>query len=803
MLFQLDSLEWERFGTSRDTCLQITDVIGLDKCAFRIKAENIYGLSEPSQEYKLNVSVLNDGETSEFFEKVIAGTMIDVSGNNVEVEKTDTLVELDTNEEYKTHELRHVPSITNTGDLMEPTSRMPLKQSVEKEFDTICLQFAETDKNRVLEESAIGEEDIDNKSTESMTELEADIRFALEEETDKMKVVHTKENETTIPVVSATMKEIVQELSKLEDFVTDLPMKIMFVATQTLIPSPILNFACLDESDFDEITHFAAEVAPQEEYLIQIIDNILCYTVCCMTVPVEHALLENFVATNSVLKGNCSWLFEDSFLQNYIPSCYDCNSDEYTMKLSAKNMVFTEHFMDIVCITEQVYIDFPSFKVLCFPLLQQAEEIRSKCTEAALECMYTWVLESLKPVIINFPIPQNPSVNLELRDSIIIFETVTYNGLNTLEVPYESLTRPMSITHIPGEFETLAGLKCVPMTLYKPALSVLPMSRTTLTEVEERRNDRERRYVIADEADCNRRFNDIFSHFSDSNDLIKVDTSLDICSKCSSKTICLCSLVDDGSRKFYSLESNAVQVNSMQNSSDNGFYKAVEEKQTYNDISNNLPEWLRFVSPCTFALNESNTDTNIDFESENLFRENIAENEQGKIYKDKSVQELLNLAEEVEKNFTQKTEHIESLESILQEELNSLEKGLQTVHEIHQTFWNDSSLEWGISDSLDETKVYEMNTVIERDLIDFKKDVPLEKSKEVKQDEYAPEVITHLQNRVVQCGCRTRLYCSFSGKPDPQIAWLKNGRLLSQSSRYVCGNLVSAIFINIPKSFVF
>ncbi|GFY59996.1 twitchin [Trichonephila inaurata madagascariensis] len=79
---------------------------------------------------------------------------------------------------------------------------------------------------------------------------------------------------------------------------------------------------------------------------------------------------------------------------------------------------------------------------------------------------------------------------------------------------------------------------------------------------------------------------------------------------------------------------------------------------------------------------------------------------------------------------------------------------------------------------------------MEKNLIEFSEDVPSVSPENGKSSEYPPEVVVHLQNRIVQTGCRTRLYCSIMGDPDPEIKWMKNGKTLPLSSRYLFSNLV-------------
>ncbi|KAG8183730.1 hypothetical protein JTE90_002794 [Oedothorax gibbosus] len=166
--------------------------------------------------------------------------------------------------------------------------------------------------------------------------------------------------------------------------------------------------------------------------------------------------------------------------------------------------------------------------------------------------------------------------------------------------------------------------------------------------------------------------------------------------------------------------------------------------------------------------------------------------------KEKSAQELLELAEEVERNFNEKAEQIESLESVLQEELASLEKDLSTVNEIHRNLQTSvDSIDSNMCDYINDGSS-NLENEVDKDLIDLNNDTILTPQHKVNPDQYAPVVLVHLQNRIVQSGTRTRLYCSISGEPIPDIVWMKNGKPLPNSSRYVCSNLEEyGLFIDI------
>ncbi|XP_022701747.1 twitchin-like isoform X2 [Varroa jacobsoni] len=47
-----------------------------------------------------------------------------------------------------------------------------------------------------------------------------------------------------------------------------------------------------------------------------------------------------------------------------------------------------------------------------------------------------------------------------------------------------------------------------------------------------------------------------------------------------------------------------------------------------------------------------------------------------------------------------------------------------------------------------------------------------------------PKVISHLQNRLIQVGCRVKLSCAIDGDPCPQISWFQNGNPLKLKNRH-------------------
>lgn len=54
-----------------------------------------------------------------------------------------------------------------------------------------------------------------------------------------------------------------------------------------------------------------------------------------------------------------------------------------------------------------------------------------------------------------------------------------------------------------------------------------------------------------------------------------------------------------------------------------------------------------------------------------------------------------------------------------------------------------------------------------------------------------PKVISHLQNRLIQVGCRVKLSCAIDGDPCPQISWFQNGNPLKLKNRHFIVSMVS------------
>lgn len=575
------------------------------------------------------------------------------------------------------------------------------------------------------------------------------------------------------------------------------PMEIMYFEIQTLVSSPILNFACLDTFESDEVRYFSASIIPLEEYLIQSIDHVLCYTVCSFTSVFEVLFPEDISPIKSVDASLCMHC-QENYIQNYHFTIYVSLDEpyEYTLKAKKAKACFIENSFNMIYVTENVYSN--NFIQTQQNMNHAKVSTHINIRETAFTSLKTCVFDSSVPFFTASIFNHFLTVSLVPYNSIVVCEQQLLCSAELFDIQ-DNIKRALSITHIPEELTTLAGLKCVPLTSFKPALSVLPMPRTVESETDQR-NDRIKTHFLC-EAEKNKLFCDIPAQQKlDLPD--KVIVNFDTCIKCGLTNMCLCNVTSDID---LCVKDNNFIVTSIENNDIKRFENQKKKKKNVDRIeaTNKIPNWLRFVSPSYLQSAEEIVDETFNnFDDDKLSaKESITENEIAKNrIKNHSVQELLDLAQQVERSFSEKAEHIESLENILKEELSSLEKDLEAVHKINQTFCNESEVSWLDSSSSvgQDSKTWDECITAEKDLIDFKKDVPLTRTretKEMKQGEYAPHIITHLQNRIAQCGCRTRLYCSISGNPDPQIAWLKNGKILCPSSRYLCSNLVSKSFM--------
>ncbi|XP_054706306.1 muscle M-line assembly protein unc-89-like [Uloborus diversus] len=359
--------------------------------------------------------------------------------------------------------------------------------------------------------------------------------------------------------------------------------------------------------------------------------------------------------------------------------------------------------------------------------------------------------------------------------------------------------------------ENKINQRCYPFTTCKPAMSVLPVKKNARIEIDSmsipyeeiedtlddfdsrtlslqlleiEKSILEERYDIFEQTVTN--VSNIPFEHSERFTFLSTDSHSTIEKAHSSRKIRHCNSLENYNR-----------IQEIQNISveefDSSRWRKHSSPNNKTELTVKVPPWLRNVSP-RFTTHDSVLNENTPG-SENEIVINEKRDIQGDACKyevrEKSVRELLNLAEEVERRFTEKTEQIESLENLLQSELTSLESDLAVVSEIHRSLCNESDILQPVD--LFSDKVSNMTIESEKhdvDLIDFDKTLECTEQKKSNQEEYAPEIITHLQNRVVQSGNRTRLYCSISGKPDPQVVWLKNGKILPKSTRHIFNNLM-------------
>ncbi|GFY59995.1 twitchin [Trichonephila inaurata madagascariensis] len=220
------------------------------------------------------------------------------------------------------------------------------------------------------------------------------------------------------------------------------------------------------------------------------------------------------------------------------------------------------------------------------------------------------------------------------------------------------------------DFEGLLSICSVPIRTWKPAMSVLPIRRhiqvadglqkPVLPNPLDYSSVNSQRMLLENSSENEKVFENIYELDSE----LKSKHNLELLSE----------LEDEPLLNIKSEPKNIPNAKSLTLSEEANKIPP-ENNATY-------PDWLCRVSPY-FVSNPETTgqekNTDLDFEA----GEEIEEVKPAKAYfceydiKQKSVQELLHLAEEVERSFSQKAEQIESLECILQEELFSLEKDLK------------------------------------------------------------------------------------------------------------------------------
>ncbi|KFM78021.1 Titin, partial [Stegodyphus mimosarum] len=222
----------------------------------------------------------------------------------------------------------------------------------------------------------------------------------------------------------------------------------------------------------------------------------------------------------------------------------------------------------------------------------------------------------------------------------------------------------------------------------------------------------------------------------------------------------------------------------------------------------NANDWVYQVSPFSIPMEETVFQESAEDFSCLEFKPQEIENDKFNL-QEKSVKELLDFTEEVERSFAEKAHQIESLENILKEQLSTLEQDLKVVHEMHENLINNNTIptsEGFLEEDVEEDGINDENSIkfnlteqyVEGDNIpcedqtEFESDFLSPSQFETEKEEYAPRVLVHLQNRIVQTGYRTRFYCLISSNPDPQIMWMKNEKPLPQSSRLINGSLVDS-----------
>lgn len=819
----------------------ITDVTLCKIAVFRIRAVNIFGESEPSQESQFlrNKDYGNEIEAEQQIAFVPRDSIYETFDANVKCFDTRENLDVEIDEEAIVNNLRITSAPNETEAIDDDTDvKMEITEIPCLLNDDICNQNKDaiiSVKTENIEDrcdsilSVEGNNNIEGRSV-SLNNLDDHIQEDLQiqilndsgintvkiptaeagsiqektklgiETTDKTENINSEEDLDVATTKEFANKSINKAFSVVELHECELtcPIEIMYYEVQTLISSPVLNFACLNTLESDEVKYFSASIIPLEEYLIQSVDHILCYTICSFTIVLE-VLFPEYVSPMMSVDASLCMQCHECYIQNYYFTIYVGRDEPYEYMLNKKKVkaFYIANSTNMIHVTENVYSN--NFIQTQANINHAKVSTHISIRETAIISLETCIFDSFMPFFIYSILDHFLTISLVSYNSAVVCEQQLLCSAELFNIQ-RNIERALSITHIPEELTTLAGLKCVPLTSFKPALSVLPMSRTLVSETDQR-NDRIETHPLSESEK-----NKLFCNIPSQQKLElphKVIVNFDTCMKCGLTNMCLCNIVRQDTDLC--VKNNNFTVSNIEDNDFKRFEIERKEKKNVNsiEVANNIPNWLRFVSPSYLqSADEIVDETFNNINDDKLYaKESLTENEIAKHkLKSYSVQELLDLAQQVERSFSEKAEHIESLENILKEELSSLEKDLEAVHKINQTFCNESEVSWLDSSSSvgQDSKTWDEGITAERDLIDFKKDVPLTRTretKEMKQGEYAPHVITHLQNRVVQSGCRTRLYCSISGNPDPQIAWLKNGKILCPSPRYLCSNLVSNFFL--------
>ncbi|GFR22944.1 titin, partial [Trichonephila clavata] len=589
--------------------------------------------------------------------------------------------------------------------------------------------------------------------------------------------------ESIKPEIVTTSKEIESQKCEKELLIDIADEKCYVDEVNPMLPDLVLPFTvclsrrCLEFSN--EVSNFACERFLQACPSVPVLE---CEKFCvmCLTATLLESI--NYLSQNEVPTVECfySWTPCECFVEIcetfcYVPFSYWTDTldfvPQYISQSEEKNIFWT------IGVPQEekhsINFDEPSYVSISPETIQKAKW-------AIFVFWPPFLLEHVESYEIRIPQRYYCHTSFCCLESLLISLSSPFETSRDLTFP-DALTSCDNVvfrTDSSEDFEGLISMCSVPIRTWKPAMSVLPIRRHI--QVDGLQNSVLPKDPYSSAVNSQRK---LWENSSENEKVFENVYELDSELK-SQHNLELLSELDDEPLLNIKSEPKSILNTKSLTKPENKI--PAENNATY-------PSWLCRVSPY-FVSNSETTgqekNTDLDFEDE----EEIEEVKPAKAYfceydiKQKSVQELLQLAEEVERSFSQKAEQIESLECILQEELFSLEKDLKVVSEIHKS--SHDLVDTYLHDHLSEDCLLDISAPMEKNLIEFSEDVPSTSPGNGKSSEYPPEVVVHLQNRIVQTGCRTRLYCSIMGDPNPEIKWMKNGKTLPLSSRYLFSNLI-------------
>ncbi|GIY11239.1 titin homolog [Caerostris darwini] len=731
-----DDEEWSKFGTTHKTTLVLGHPDDIDGCTFRIRAKNIYGTGEASEELQFNQvhsSMKLDGTSSESTQ----------SSNDTQREETGT-------------------------DLIS---------NLENES-----KFSQKRDENVDPKIAINPNKIDSQCVSSDYDIST----------------YSSENYNNFD-------EMFTNVSKSEHS-----------SIRTLMP--LLYFCNSFPESYCEVSNFANITSSESHYIVSEFEYNNLYVIGSFTTCLEsvNTLPENHYFSIDLFP---EWIFYENFLEVYEPVCF---------------VSFPDKYLEIDCITECISPNIWDKDAFCiikdnhdinfdlFSSFKTYFEVVCEPNSAVIVILPPQLLEN--SIFCDIHIPQKEhcrtsfncckSISISLNCSL---ENVQYQDFSEKFLKSPEMIKYRSLSE--EDFEGLVSICSTAVRTWKPAMSVLPIKRQVQSAdlsqeshaTAEISNLYNQETYQDDSFDMNVNETSIKSFFNrgdkqEYNNPLKPDelfsntiTSIsdvipqkvDLPAK--SNELILNYLestfkTDQDIDQWANIDEiivnqDSISENACEKKSLNTLIEETRACSSPNILK--IPDWLSQVSPCDISYKE-NVQANLKESKEEVILEGNKHN-----FKEKSVEELLQMAEEVERSFSDKAERIESLESILQGELFSLEKDLEAVNEIHRHLDDPYAFVDSYTyDEFGDDLLLSISNPVEENLIEFTEDVPYVSQEQLKTDEYPPEVIVHLQNRVVQSGCRTRLYCSIMGDPDPEIVWTKNRKPIPESTRYIFGNLV-------------